>query len=69
MKNEFKRNERLAQMVMDILIEDYFDRDKTKSKLNDKVYSELIEWSFKDYERCGFNMQVYRIYWNNGDKK
>ena len=62
MNQEFKKNERLAQMVMDVLIENYLYRDKTKSKLNDKVYSELIRWSLKDYESCGFNMLMYRIY-------
>ena len=68
MNKEFKKSERLAQMVMDVLIEDYLYRDKTKSKLNDKVYSELINWTLKDYESCGFNMKMYRIYWNNGEK-
>ena len=59
---EFKKNEGLAQKVMDLLIEDYFNRDKTLSKLNDREYKELITWSLKDYESCGFDMTMYRIY-------
>ena len=62
MNKEFKRNEGLAQKVMELLIDDYFNRDKNSSKLNDKEYKELINWSLTDYESCGFNMKMYRIY-------
>ena len=61
-KKEFKKNEGLAQLVVDLLINDYFNRDKLLSKLNDKEYKTLINWSIKDYESCGFNMSLYRIY-------
>ena len=59
---EFKKNEGLAQKVMELLIDDYFNRDKNLSKLNDKEYKDLIIWSLKDYESCGFDMTIYKIY-------
>ena len=59
---EFKKNEGLAQLVIDLLINDYFNRDKSLSKLNDKEYKSLINWSIIDYESCGFDMSMYRIY-------
>jgi len=63
MKNkEFKKNEGLAQKVMELLIDDYFNRDKNLSKFNDKEYKDLITWSLRDYESCGFDMSMYRIY-------
>jgi len=62
MNEEFKRNEGLAQKVMELLIDDYFNRDKNLSKFNDKEYKSLINWSLKDYESCGFDMSIYRIY-------
>jgi len=63
MKNkEFKKNEGLAQKVMELLIDDYFNRDKNLSKFNDKEYKDLITWSLRDYESCGFDMGMYRIY-------
>lgn len=62
MNEEFKKNEGLAQKVMELLIDDYFNRDKNLSKFNDKEYKSLINWSLKDYESCGFDMSIYRIY-------
>ena len=63
MKNkEFKKNEGLAQKVMELLIDDYFNRDKNLSKFNDKEYKDLITWSLRDYESCGFDMTIYKIY-------
>ncbi len=59
---EFKKNEGLAQKVMELFIDDYFNRNKTSSKFNDKEYKKLITWSLKDYESCGFDMRIYRIY-------
>ncbi len=62
MNKAFKKNEELAQKVMEVLIDDYYHRDKIKSKLRDKEYLGLIEWSILDYESCGFNMDICRIY-------
>ena len=59
---EFKKNEGLAQKVMDLLIDDYFNgRDKV-NRLDDKEYKNIIVWSLRDYESCGFDMSKYKVY-------
>ena len=62
MSEEFKKEEGLAQKIIDILIENYYHRDKTKSKIRDKEYLNIIEWGIKDYESHGFNMEINRTY-------
>jgi len=57
----FKRNEGLARRVMEILINDYLNKDRIRN-LNDRDYLELIEWSLKDYESMGYNVLEYRKY-------
>jgi hypothetical protein len=72
MNEDFKKSESLAQKVMDILITDYLNKDKlrihdedrSEIRMNNQEYLSLIKWSIEDYESCGYNMHMYRIYLN-----
>ena len=47
---------------MILLIDDYFNgRDKV-NRLDDEEYKNIVVWSLKDYESCGFDMSKYKVY-------
>jgi len=60
---EFKEREKYAQKVIDILFQDYND-NQTKPIMSCKDYLNLLDWSIKDYESCGYDMLVYRTFFN-----
>jgi len=64
MDEEFKKNERLAKRVMDILLNDYSRREEYGFLYNEKENLDIIEWSIIDYESCGFSMGPYKYHLN-----